>query len=72
LAHSGFIFILMKAMNHRTFMWPRRVVNANFGWSLSERARNKGVASHVIRDIEKLVFQHWALLREKYYEYHHR
>jgi len=35
-------------------------------------ARNKGVAPHVIRDIEKLVFQHGTFLREKYYEYHHR
>ena len=35
-------------------------------------ARNKGVAPHIIRKIEKLVFQHRELLMEKYYEYHHR
>ena len=35
-------------------------------------ARNKGVAPHVIREIEKLVFEHYDLLREKYHEYHNR
>lgn len=32
-------------------------------------ARNKGVAPHVIRKIEKLVFQHADLLKEKYNEF---
>lgn len=35
-------------------------------------ARNKGVAPHVVRIIEKLVFEHQELLREKYHEHHRR
>lgn len=35
-------------------------------------ARNKGVPSHEIRVIEKLVFKHQSLLMEKYNEYHLR
>jgi len=35
-------------------------------------ARNKGVAPHVVRQIEKLVFDNLDFLREKYHEYHHR
>jgi hypothetical protein len=35
-------------------------------------ARNKGVAPHVVRVIEKLVFENQDLLREKFYEYHRR
>ncbi|MCK6558747.1 DUF4160 domain-containing protein [candidate division KSB1 bacterium] len=35
-------------------------------------ARNKGVAPHIIRRMEKLVFQHRELLMGKYYEHHHR
>ena len=35
-------------------------------------ARNKGVAPHVVRVIEKLVFENLELLRERYYEYHRR
>lgn len=35
-------------------------------------ARNKSVAPHVVREIEKLVFQHRDLLRAKYYEHHNR
>lgn len=35
-------------------------------------ARNKRVAPHVVREIEKLVFQQRELLRDKYYEHHHR
>jgi len=31
-------------------------------------ARNKGVAPHVIREIERLVFQHRSFLMEKYNE----
>ena len=33
-------------------------------------ARNKGVPPHVIRDLEKLVFEHCILLKEKYNEFH--
>jgi len=32
-------------------------------------ARNKGVAPHLVRAIEKLVFQHVDLLTEKYHEH---
>jgi hypothetical protein len=32
--------------------------------------RNKGVPPHVIRDIEKLVFEHCVILKEKYNEFH--
>ena len=35
-------------------------------------ARNKGVPSHKIRVIEKLVFKYQSLLMEKYNEYHLR
>jgi hypothetical protein len=35
-------------------------------------ARNKGVSPHVIRNIEKLVFDNKNLFREKFYEFHHR
>lgn len=33
-------------------------------------ARNKGVAPHLIRKIEKHIFEHHAFLMEKYDEYH--
>lgn len=33
-------------------------------------ARNKGIAPHIIREIEKLVFEHQTFLKEKYNEYH--
>ena len=33
-------------------------------------ARNKHVPPKVIRDIEKLVFEHQKFLKEKYYEFH--
>lgn len=33
-------------------------------------ARNKGVPPHVIREIEKLIFEHQNILREKYNEHH--
>ncbi len=35
-------------------------------------AGNKGVAPHIIREIERLVFEHTILLKEKYYEHHKR
>ncbi|MBF0558825.1 MAG: DUF4160 domain-containing protein [Nitrospirae bacterium] len=35
-------------------------------------ARNKGVAPIALREIEKLVFEHQAFLKEKYNEYHNR
>ncbi len=35
-------------------------------------ARNKGIPTHEIRDIERLIFQHQKLLLEKYYEIHGR
>ena len=33
-------------------------------------ARNNGVPVHIIRDIEKLVFENQTFLKEKYYEFH--
>lgn len=33
-------------------------------------ARNQGLPAHVVREIEKLVFAHQALLTEKYDEFH--
>jgi hypothetical protein len=33
-------------------------------------ARNTGVPPHVIREIEKLAFEHQKILKEKYHEYH--
>jgi len=35
-------------------------------------ARNKGVSPHIIREIEKLVFEHQTILKENYNEYHKR
>lgn len=35
-------------------------------------AGNKGVPPHVIREIERLVFEHQAMLKERYHEYHNR
>ncbi len=32
-------------------------------------ARNKGISPHDLREIERLVFEHQNLLREKYHEY---
>ena len=32
-------------------------------------ARNKGVPTYDIRQIEKLIFEHNKLLKDKYYEY---
>ena len=33
-------------------------------------AKNRGLAPHVLRDIERLVYEHQEFLREKYDEYH--
>ena len=33
-------------------------------------ARNRGLAPHTLREIERLVFEHQAFLMEKYNEYH--
>ena len=33
-------------------------------------ARNKGVSPRIVRDLEKLVFEHRNLLKEKYDEFH--
>lgn len=33
-------------------------------------SRNKGLAPHVVRQIERLVFEHYFLLKEKYNEFH--
>ena len=33
-------------------------------------ARNRGVSPHVIREIEKLIYEYGALLKEKYNEIH--
>ena len=33
-------------------------------------ARNRGIAPHIIREIEKLIFEHQTFLKEKYNEYH--
>jgi hypothetical protein len=35
-------------------------------------ARNRGVSPHVIREMERLVFQHADLLLENYHGYHKR
>lgn len=35
-------------------------------------ARNRGIRPTELREIEKLVFEHQMLLREKYHEYHNR
>ncbi|MBI5074504.1 MAG: DUF4160 domain-containing protein [Nitrospirae bacterium] len=35
-------------------------------------ARNKGIAPHALREIEKLIYEHQHLLKEKYHEYHNR
>ena len=35
-------------------------------------ARNSGISPRIIREIEKLVFEHQTLLKEKYNEYHKR
>ncbi len=33
-------------------------------------AKNRGLAVHVLRDIERLVYEHQTFLKEKYDEYH--
>lgn len=33
-------------------------------------SRNKGLAPHLIREIEKLIFENLELLKEKYNEFH--
>lgn len=33
-------------------------------------AKNRGLAPHVVRDTERLVYEHQEFLREKYDEYH--
>lgn len=35
-------------------------------------AKNRGVRSHEVRSIERLVFEHRDFLMENYDEYHHR
>ncbi|MBV5309381.1 DUF4160 domain-containing protein [Chromatium okenii] len=34
-------------------------------------ARNRGIPSHELREIERLVFEHKQFLIEKYHEHHH-
>lgn len=34
-------------------------------------ARNIGLAPHVLNDIERIIHEHHALLKEKYDEFHH-
>jgi hypothetical protein len=33
-------------------------------------AKNRGLAAHVVRSIERLVYEHQDFLKEKYDEYH--
>jgi len=33
-------------------------------------ARNLGIKPHVVREIEKLIYENADFLKEKYYEYH--
>ncbi len=33
-------------------------------------AKNRGLAAHTVRDIERLVYEHQEFLKEKYNEYH--
>jgi hypothetical protein len=33
-------------------------------------ARNMGLKAHIVREIEKLVYQNHKFLKEKYYEFH--
>jgi hypothetical protein len=35
-------------------------------------ASNRGIASQDLREIERLIFEHHALLIRRYHEYHHR
>jgi hypothetical protein len=35
-------------------------------------SRNKGIAPQTLREIEKLVYEHQTLLKEKYHEIHNR
>ena len=35
-------------------------------------ARNKGIPSHKLRDIEKIIFENQVFIKEKYFEYHNR
>jgi hypothetical protein len=35
-------------------------------------ARNRGLAAHILRDIERLVFEHQALFRQAYHGIHNR
>ena len=44
--------------------------NANFGLIPFDWLKNKGIAPHVVREIEKLVFENQTFLKEKYNEYH--
>lgn len=41
-----------------------------FGLSPIQLARNKGVAPHIVRNIEKLVYKNQKLFLEKYYEFY--
>jgi len=41
-----------------------------FWLDIVQLARNKGVAAHVLRDIEKMVYKHRTLFSEKFNEYH--
>ena len=35
-------------------------------------AGNRGISSHALREIERLVFQHRQLLTQAYHDYHNR
>ena len=33
-------------------------------------ARNRGLAAHTLREIERIIYEHHSVLKEKYDEYH--
>lgn len=62
----------MEEMNLLTFMYAVLAVNVSSGLSLIALAHNRGVPPHDLREIEKLVFENWQTLIDKYHEYHNR
>jgi len=59
----------MKETNRLIFVWQLDG-ECKFWLEPVQLARNKGLAPHMLREIERLIFEHLEFLKEKYNEYH--
>ncbi|MGE5301391.1 MAG: DUF4160 domain-containing protein [Acidobacteriota bacterium] len=67
-----FHFYSMNLESRHIFMLKTPDGECKFWMEPIRLAGNKGVSPRTIREIEKLVFEHQTLLKEKHDEYHKR